>query len=253
MEELNQDLVKLPSPKKQGGPGIYTCLKKRRSFRHYVHRPISLVDLSQLLWCADGISDDESKYRTAPSPFAAFPMEIHVITKEGFYHYNPEEHALERRFKGNVLREMGRERAAISYTMSAPVVVMISSVIDRFKKWILPPDHGGPFLPKDWYAYASVSLILEAAHICENLLLAAAGLGMSGVPVCNFSRDRLRKILQLDKEPFNISDIHYLVPIAYPDMNRARVLEKDWDHVRKTSIPEYPKYVFEEGEEPYVL
>jgi len=180
-------------------------------------------------------------------------MEVHVITKEGFYRYNPDEHTLERRFKGNALREMGKERAAISYTMSAPMVVVISSVIDRMKKWILPPDHGGPFLPKDWYAYASVSLILEAAHICQNLLLAAAGLGMSGVPVCHFSRERLRNILKLDKEPFNISDIHYLVPVAYPDMTRAKVLDKDWNHVNKMSIPEYPRYVVEEGEEPYVL
>lgn len=253
MQELDQDLAKLPPPRTQGGPGIYSCLKDRRSFRHYLSKPISFEDLSQLLWCADGVSDEESKYRTAPSAFAAFPMEVHVITKEGFYRYNPEEHSLERRFKDNALREMGKERAAISYTMSAPVVVMISSVIDRFRKWLLPPDHGGPFLPKDWYAYASVSLILEAAHICENLLLAATGLGMSGVPVCNFSRDRLRRILRLEQEPFTISDIHYLVPIAYPDMNRAKVLDNDWEHVKKMSIPEYPKYFVEEGEEPYVL
>lgn len=253
MEELDQDLIKLPAPQKKEGPGIYGCLKGRRSFRHFLQRPISLTDLSQLLWCADGISDDESKYRTAPSAFAVFPMEIHVITRVGFYHYNAGEHYLERRFKGNALGQMAKERAAIAYTMSAPIVVMISSVIDRFKRWIFPPDHGGPFLPKDWHAYASVSLILEAAHICQNLLLAATGLGMTGVPVCHFSRNRLRTILQLDNEPFNISDIHYLVPIAYPDLKRAKILDKDWDHIKKMSIPEYTSYNVKEGEEPYAL
>ncbi|MFQ6111017.1 MAG: nitroreductase family protein [Nitrospinota bacterium] len=252
MKELDQDLVKLMPPKRRGGPGLYTCLKRRRSFRHFLSKPISFEDLSQLLWCADGVSDDESKYRTAPSPFAAFPMEVHAITNEGFYRYNPIDHSLERRFKGQLIREIGKQRAAISFTAAAPLVVMISSVIDRFRRFRLPPGHGGPFLPKEWHAHASVSLILEAAHICQNLLLAAAGLGMCGVAVCNFNRTKIRRILRVDQEPFTISDIHYLVPIAYPNMKSAKVLDKDWAHVQKMSIPEYPDYFFKEGEEPHI-
>jgi nitroreductase len=252
-KELDRDYVKLPAPKREGGAGIYDCLNHRRSFRQFLNIPISLEHLSQLLWCADGISDDESKYRTAPSPFAAYPMELHLITKGGFYYYNVREHALERRVKDKVIMEMAKERAILSYAAVAPIMVMISSVIDRMKKFRLPPDHGGPFLPKEWHAYASVSLILEAGHICENILLAAAGLGMCGVPVCAFDRKELRRLLPLDKEPFTITDIHYLIPVAYPNMKVAKVqLFQDRNEGRNWLIRGYPSLFFEEGEEPHV-
>jgi len=251
MKELNQDYVKLLPPQIEGGPGLYSVLKVRRTYRHYLDKEITFEQLSQLLWCADGINDEKIRFRTSPSGFAAFPMELYILTKEGFFHYNVMEHALERRIEGNMIAEIEKEKAAMSMITKAPLIVLILSVVDRFKRFKFSPEHTGPFLPKDdWYASAAVSLMQESGHICQNLILAAAGYGMTGVAASNCHKTKLRKMLRWDDEPWEISDLHYIVPIAYPDMTRARPLTKNWEEVDKMSIPEFKTIFWKEGEGP---
>ena len=63
-----QDLkaIKLSSPDKNRGSSIMKALSDRHSDREYAAKELSLQDLSDLLWAANGINRPDGK-RTAPS------------------------------------------------------------------------------------------------------------------------------------------------------------------------------------------
>jgi len=67
--------IKVPEPKHTGTVSIEEALSTRRSVRSYSNKPVSLADLSQMLWAAQGITSKHG-FRTAPSAGALYPIEI---------------------------------------------------------------------------------------------------------------------------------------------------------------------------------
>ncbi len=78
---------------------LETALRKRRSRREYAPGPLSLAELSQLLWAAQGETTPEG-FRTAPSGGALYPLEVYVLAgnvtnlASGIYRYAPYSHTL---------------------------------------------------------------------------------------------------------------------------------------------------------------
>ena len=79
-----QDLkaIKLSSPDKNRGSSVMKALSDRHSDREYAAKELSLQDLSDLLWAANGINRPDGK-RTAPSALNKQDIDIYVIMKEG--------------------------------------------------------------------------------------------------------------------------------------------------------------------------
>jgi hypothetical protein len=65
--------ILLPSPKRKGSLTLEEALSKRRSVRKYSSQPLSLDELSQLLWAGQGITDKSTGFKTAPSAGATYP------------------------------------------------------------------------------------------------------------------------------------------------------------------------------------
>jgi hypothetical protein len=84
-----QDLkvIKLNSPDKNRGCSVMKALSDRHSDREYADKELSLQDLSDLLWAANGINRPDGK-RTAPSALNKQDIDIYVIMKEGAYLYD---------------------------------------------------------------------------------------------------------------------------------------------------------------------
>ena len=86
--------VGLDPPKHGGGTPIWEILKRRRSVRDWSDEPIAKSELSQLLWAAQGISDQQFGFRTAPSAGALYPIETYLVVNfvegvdPGIYHYS---------------------------------------------------------------------------------------------------------------------------------------------------------------------
>ena len=84
-----------------GRVSIEHAMHVRRSIREYAPGPLALTDLSQLLWAAQGVTDDTG-LRTTPSAGALYPLEVYVIAgdvaelTQGVYHYQPRGHTLQR-------------------------------------------------------------------------------------------------------------------------------------------------------------
>ncbi|MGW8250453.1 MAG: SagB/ThcOx family dehydrogenase, partial [Anaerolineales bacterium] len=101
LEQSNgaMDVIRLPAPARQSQVSIEQALWKRRSLRDFSRSSISLEQAAQLLWAAQGISD-EAGHRTAPSAGATYPLEVYLVVgsveglEQGLYHYLPEEHVL---------------------------------------------------------------------------------------------------------------------------------------------------------------
>ena len=73
--------ITLPDPDHSSSLSIETVLQKRRSTRDYHDRPLTLSEVSQLLWAAQGVTRPGG-YRTAPSAGALYPLEVYIIAGE---------------------------------------------------------------------------------------------------------------------------------------------------------------------------
>ena len=91
--------IYLPSPSQKGEMSLEEAITRRRSIRHFAPQPLSQSQLSQILWSAQGISDN---HRTVPSSGATYPLEIFAVCGSncveqvgaGVYHYNIDSHSL---------------------------------------------------------------------------------------------------------------------------------------------------------------
>ena len=97
--EPSEAVLELPEPRHDSGVSIEETLLKRRSVRDYTGEPLTLEEVSQLLWAAQGTTSPRG-LRTAPSAGATYPLETYVIVgdveglTEGVYHYKSKEHKL---------------------------------------------------------------------------------------------------------------------------------------------------------------
>jgi hypothetical protein len=72
-------IVKLPDPVLNGNMSVEQAILNRRSFREYSNKSLSLKDVSQLMWSAQGITDKQNNFRAAPSSGRTYPLEIYLV------------------------------------------------------------------------------------------------------------------------------------------------------------------------------
>jgi SagB-type dehydrogenase family enzyme len=193
-----QKVIKLPEPKRQDGVPLTEALAQRRSVREFSARELSLEEISQILWAAQGISESAEGFRTAPSAGALYPLEIYVAKKDGLYQYRPKKHALARKRDEDVRRELRKAALDQMYVEEAPCVFIITAVYERTTRKY--GDRGIQYVH------------MEVGHAGQNILLQATALGLGGVPVGAFHDREVAKILQLEEEEKPL----YLIPVGHP-------------------------------------
>jgi len=70
-------IVELPEPKLKSDTSIEEALFNRRSVREYSKEALSIEEVSQLLWAAQGITAEWGG-RTAPSAGGLYPLEVYL-------------------------------------------------------------------------------------------------------------------------------------------------------------------------------
>jgi SagB-type dehydrogenase family enzyme len=200
---------KVPLPKNFPSPAlpVTEALKKRRSTRSFQPEPLSLANVSFLLWAATGIQRTEKGYefRTAPSAGALYPVETYLVAnnveglEQGLYHYNIPDHALEE-LKLASLGE-GLASAALGQKMlaAAPAALVWTGVFAR-SKWK--------------YAQRAYRYVyLEAGHIAENLALSAASVGLGACHIGAFFDDEVNQVIGVDSVE---ESVVYLSVVGHP-------------------------------------
>lgn len=83
------EIIQLSKPKLDGEISVEKAISKRRSIRSYARRELTLEQISQLLWSAQGVTDKFRGFRAAPSAGALYPLEVYIANKDGLFHYIP--------------------------------------------------------------------------------------------------------------------------------------------------------------------
>ncbi len=79
---LSAQDIKLPDPDRTGGKPLMQALNERKSVRSYRDKELTIRQLSDLLWAANGFNRDDK--RTAPTANNRQELELYVVIKTGF-------------------------------------------------------------------------------------------------------------------------------------------------------------------------
>lgn len=196
--------LKLPPPRTAGEMSVEEAIALRRSIREYSDEPLTVQELSQLLWAAQGITDPKTGKRAAPSAGMTYPLEVYVVVGEGgvsglaagVYHYSPHEHSL-LRVKGDDIRdELCAAAVGQPWVREAPVSLVIAAVFERTKAK---------------YGERGVRYVhMEAGHAAQNLYLQATALQLGMTVVGAFDDDAVRELLGMPEDHTPL----YVVPVG---------------------------------------
>jgi SagB-type dehydrogenase family enzyme len=191
-------IIKLPEPKTNSAVSLEYAIKNRRSERGFSSDKLTLAQISQLLWAAQGITDPDWGLRSAPSAGAIYPLEVYVVRSSGIFHFVPEKNTLEQ--INNQDRRQALAQAALgqAFVQEAPVTFVLAANFVKVRQ-----KYGGR---TERYVY------IEIGHAAENLLLQATALGLGAIPVGAFWDDIAKRVLSLPEELFPL----YLIPVGYP-------------------------------------
>jgi len=186
---------------------LATAIGGRQSHRSFAPEPLTLDELSFLLWATQGVReplDKRTVLRTVPSAGNRHALEtylavLNVIGLEtGFYRYLPLEHQLLFEFhEDQIPRRISDATLGQAFIGSAAVVFIWTAIPYRM----------------EWrYGLAAHKVIaLDAGHVCQNLYLACHAIGAGTCAIAAYDQERLDQLLRVDgEEEFAI----YLAPVG---------------------------------------
>lgn len=201
-------VVKLPDPDLKGQMSVEESIQNRRSVREYSNKSLSLKDISQLLWAAQGITDNQSNLRAAPSSGRTYPLEIYLVVgkggveglEEGVYHYNMTNHQLEKLLNGDKRSDLSKSANGQVWVKNAPVNIVITGNYQRT-------------ISKYGNNNLSMRFVhLEAGHAGENIYLQATARGLVTVSLGSFDDKVVKNLLNLPLE----ENTMYIFPVGFP-------------------------------------
>ena len=190
------EIVDLPGSQRapDGGARLRAVIEARRSLREYSEAPLSLVELSYLLWGTQGVSravPDRATFRTVPSAGARHALETVVVVnrvgglRPGAYQYLALEHQLMRLDLSSELSDRMAD-ACLGQKMVRDSAATFAWVADRHRMAWRYGERGVRYL------------FLDAGHVCQNLYLTAESIGAGACAIGAFDDERVNDLLGLD-------------------------------------------------------
>lgn len=183
-------IVKLPEISYRSKTSVEEAILRRRSIRDYQDRPVSLAQVGQLLWAAQGITDPVRGRRAAPSAGARYPLEFYLAASNvtgldaSVYHYNPGMHQLISKLAGNNVKELALA-ARQDWIAQAAAVIVISAVYQR---------------TTDRYGERGLQYVhMDVGIAAENVYLQAEALGLGTVFVGAFVDNEVHSQMHLSQ------------------------------------------------------
>lgn len=203
MENQNQQNIDLPEPSTDGTLAVERAISQRRSVRKYSSEPLSLSDLSQIMWAAQGITGSGGK-RSAPSAGALYPLELYVIAlavedlPSGIYSYEPDSHTLSSvHVNQGILGQISEMAGGQNFVAEAPAILVYSAVYERSTGKY--GERGKRYVH------------MEVGHSAQNVYLQAEALDMATVMVGYFDDQMLREAVRAGEGETMMA----LMPIGY--------------------------------------
>lgn len=202
---LSEEEIKLPSPQLEGKMSVEEALARRRSRRVFKDYSLTIEQVSQLLWSAQGITEERRGFKTAPSAGATYPLDIYLVVgkdkvenlKVGVYHYNPHLHSLTIILEEDQRRELARACLRQKFIEDAPISLIITAEFSRIT------NHYGK--RGIYYAY------MEAGHVGQNVYLQAESLELGTVVIGAFYEEDVSQALNLPDQHIPL----YVMPVGH--------------------------------------
>lgn len=221
---MDKTEITLPPPQLKGRFSLEETIAKRRSVRTYRAEALTLSQLSQILWAAQGLTGRE-KLKTAPSAGATYPLEIFVFIgkqgitaseaqpasgeiQAGIYHYEAHSHSLSLHKPGDSRPALARAALNQEFVLEAPVDVVICALYHRTCS-----TYGRR---GERYTH------MEVGHAGENIHLQAVALDLATVEVGAFRDEEVRDILGVEEEIRPL----YIMPVGYAAGSRANSFDR---------------------------
>ena len=173
--------IALPAPDTVGGATVNRALADRRSWREYNAAPLTLEDLSGVMWAAAGINRPGTDRLTAPSALALYPIRVYAVFAEGAYAYDAKANKLVRVAEGDLRKLAGMQ----DFVFTAPLNLIYIADLSVYEGKNIPAEHTRYLCGQDAAGYAENVNLYTAGHglrsitrgsAAEAELLAAFGL-----------------------------------------------------------------------------
>jgi SagB-type dehydrogenase family enzyme len=196
-----ETVINLPETRLDSDFSIEKALNERRSVRDYTKEALTIAEISQLLWAAQGITSPEG-YRTAPSAGGTYPLEIYLASgnvqdiDSGVYRYDPEEHALQKMLDGDLRGRLSEAALDQAWIREGAADIIIAAEYER--------------TAERYGDRAERYVHMEAGHAAQNIYLQAAALNLGTVSVGAFNDSKVQKVLNLPIEHKPL----YIMPVG---------------------------------------
>jgi len=197
----------LPDLGRLGSISLEGAIRSRESRRSYSREPLSLNELSFLLWATQGlrgVPEQGHALRTVPSAGCRHALETYLSVfrvtglERGLYRYLPAGHQLVLLKKPEDL-ETATTRAAMGQKFAGrSAVTFIWTAIPYRMEWR--------------YGDAAYKVIaLDAGHVCQNLYLACEAIGAGTCAIAAYDQEKADSLAGVDgEEEFVI----YMAPVG---------------------------------------
>jgi SagB-type dehydrogenase family enzyme len=194
--------IKLPEPRTTGGMPLMDALKQRHSTRKYCTSPISLQELSDVLWAASGLTREYAGSgihtpgsHSAPAAHNWQEVDLYVALKDGLYRYDPLEHGLEGVLARDIRHFTAHEEQP--FVLDAPVILIYVADLSRM--------HDSDERDRAIFPWA------DSAVMAENVYLYCSSAGLATVVRAKFERPPLAAAMGLSPEQL----ITFTQPLGY--------------------------------------
>ncbi len=195
--------VYLSPPSQKGEISVEEAIARRRSVRQFTAEPVSLTQLSQLLWAAQGLT---TTGRAVPSAGATYPLEVFAVcgansveaVRAGIYRYRADDCSLSLHHAGDIRLDLSRASLNQEYIYKAPVDIVICALYRRTAA--VYGSRGERYIH------------IEVGHAGQNIYLQATALGLGTVAIGAFDDEQVSEVLRLDKQVTPL----YIMPVGKP-------------------------------------
>ena len=192
MSSLSAQNITLPAPAKTGGMPLYEALMNRQTNRTFASKQLTEQQISDLLWCANGINRQDGK-RTAPSARNCQEIDIYVFMNSGIYFYNAEKNMLEL-----ISAQDGRNVVAKFGDMvkNAPLTLLFVANYDKM-----------PGFDAEGLEFYGAT---DAGYVSQNVYLYCAANGLNTVVMGAINRPAIKELIKFNGKPVLAQ------PVGYP-------------------------------------
>lgn len=173
-------VIRLPKPNLNRNSEVMEAFANRHSTREYAAKALTLNDLSDLLWAANGINRPEEGKRTAPSAMNKQDVDVYVVLPEATYLYDAKAHQL------NLVAE-GDHRGAVAggqaFVKSAPVSLLLVSDLSC--------------LGDAKNTHTQLMGAVDAGIVSQNISIFCSAAKLATVPRASMDTAKLKSVLKL--------------------------------------------------------